>query len=651
MAQAWHIGKVVVRVRSAERAVRSEEGARPQVAGIRSDASYLITGGLGALGLKTAKWLAEQGAKHLILAGRRAPDEAALRVIAALEQRGVNVRAVQADLSRRDQAESLLREATPPLKGIVHAAGVLDDAVLSNLDWPRFARVLAPKLAAWQLHQLTRTGELDFFVMYSSMASLLGSPGQGNYAAANAFLDGLAWHRRAQGLPATSINWGPWAEAGMAATRSEADQRRWAAQGLSAIPTETGFRLLGKLLDSQPAQAAVLPVNWTQWAKAFPQSVEMPLFSQVITAQPAAAAGADRELILAVEPSQRRERLQAYVREQVARVLRIPAGDLDVQQPLKAVGLDSLMAIELKNLAEQNLAVEIPAARLLEGPSIAQLAEFLAPQLGGAAEAAPAAEAVEASSLDRWIVHRQPQPDARLRLFCFHFLGGGASAFGDWQESLGEEIEVCPVQLPGREERLQEPPLEDMRSLVAVLERELSPLLDRPLALYGHSMGALIAFALARQLRRRNRSPVHLFVGGYFAPHVPSPFVTRQDLHAVDLNSAVQRMLDAPQAVLENEEFMQALLPTVQADSRLVGSYAHGDEPPLACPITAFGGLRDEEVSPDDLAQWGQHTSNEFRLEMLPGKHLFLFSDREALLAIIRRALEAALALELSHSS
>jgi surfactin synthase thioesterase subunit/aryl carrier-like protein len=361
-------------------------------------------------------------------------------------------------------------------------------------------------------------------------------------------------------------------------------------------------------------------------------------------------------LILNVEPALRRQRLEAYLRDQVARVLRISADQLDVQQPLKAVGLDSLMAIELKNLAEQNLAVEIPATKLLEGPTIAQLAQWLAPQLGaeepaveGGAQSYPTA--AETTSLERWIVHRQPQPEARLRLFCFHFLGGGASAFAEWQESLADEIEVCPVQLPGREERLQEPALEDMGDLAAALSHELLPLLDRPFAFYGHSMGALIAFSLARQLRRKQLLPVHLFVGGYFAPHAPNPFVTREDLHAVDLDAAVRRMFEAPEALLENREFMQALLPTVQADSRLVGSYAHTEEPPLECPITAFGGLRDEEVSADDLAQWQSHTASDFRLLLLPGKHLFLFSQRQPLLAVIRRELQSAPAHDMSHAA
>jgi len=184
-----------------------------------------------------------------------------------------------------------------------------------------------------------------------------------------------------------------------------------------------------------------------------------------------------------------------------------------------------------------------------------------------------------------------------------------------------------------------------------VLSGELTPLLDRPFAFYGHSMGALIAFALARQLRREGILPAHLFAAAYFAPHAPSPFLTREDLHAAGLSAAVRRMIDAPEAVLNNTEFMQALLPTIQADSRLVGSYAHTAEAPLECPITALGGLDDQEVSQQDLAQWEQHTSGPFRLEMLPGKHLFLLSDAEALLAAIRRDLEGVLAGELSQAS
>ena len=212
MAQARHIGKIVLTPPSA--------GA-PQC---RTDGTYLITGGLGALGLLVARRLAEQGAGHLLLLGRRAPSAEAATAIVEMERLGARVTLVQADISQ-DGSQKVLSDTLaglPPLRGVVHAAGVLDDGVLLDLTSARLAAVLGPKAwGAWNLHRWTRQQPLDFFVLFSSAAALLGSPGQANYAAANAFLDALAHHRHALGLPAVSIAWGPWAGSGMAASLDE----------------------------------------------------------------------------------------------------------------------------------------------------------------------------------------------------------------------------------------------------------------------------------------------------------------------------------------------------------------------------------------------------------------------------------------------
>jgi surfactin synthase thioesterase subunit len=204
------------------------------------------------------------------------------------------------------------------------------------------------------------------------------------------------------------------------------------------------------------------------------------------------------------------------------------------------------------------------------------------------------------------------------------------------------------VQLPGRENRISESPYTELAKLVDVLSAAVRPYLDRPFAIYGHSMGALFGFELARRLRREyHLTPEHLFVAGYFAPHVPSPLATRRPWLDGELMHAVRHLLDAPEALLSNAEFMQALLPTIRADLALVGSYHYTQERPLECPITAFGGLDDSEVRQDDLAAWSEHAAGEFRLQMFPGAHLFLLSDRDALLA----AVSAGLALALDQPS
>ena len=235
----------------------------------RGAASYLITGGLGALGLEVARWLVGQGAGRLVLSGRRGaerPEQQA--AVSALRESGAEVLVVAADVSQREDAQRLLEQAEQPgfpLRGIIHAAGVLDDGMLRQQTWSRFQQVMAPKVAgAWNLHLLTRGRELDFFVCFSSAAALLGSPGQGNYAAANAFLDGLAQGPRA-GLPALSINWGPWEGIGMAARLDDRNRARLAEAGLENIDVPTGVRILAKLLNGEGPQVAVLPVDWSRF--------------------------------------------------------------------------------------------------------------------------------------------------------------------------------------------------------------------------------------------------------------------------------------------------------------------------------------------------------------------------------------------------
>ena len=236
---------------------------------LQADATYLITGGLGGLGLTTARWMVDQGARHLVLVGRKKPTKQVLETLNELEVQGVEMYVGQADVSQRDEMEKIIHHITenmPPLRGVIHAAGILDDGILLDQTWPRFSTVMAPKIdGAWNLHTLTSTSALDFFILFSANASLLGSPGQGNYASANAFLDGLAHYRRLQGLVALTIDWGAWAEVGMAAKLDTQNQRRWTLQGIDQIKPVDGMRAMARLLERESAQAGVLPINWEKF--------------------------------------------------------------------------------------------------------------------------------------------------------------------------------------------------------------------------------------------------------------------------------------------------------------------------------------------------------------------------------------------------
>ncbi|MFT7465525.1 MAG: NADPH:quinone reductase-like Zn-dependent oxidoreductase, partial [Pseudohongiellaceae bacterium] len=259
--------------------------------------SWLITGGSGALGRNVAHWLVEQGVDQITLCARSAPSETAAADIAALREAGATIDIVPLDMSDAAAVKALvatMAAANPPLRGVVHAAGILDDGMLVNQTWERFKRVMAPKVAgSWALHEATKHLPLEHFVMFSSMVSLVGAQGQGPYAAANGFMDGLAEHRRALGLAALSINWGPWAGDGMASGSAAINKARFAEAGIGSIGPEQGTAALGRLLGDggaavrRPAQVGILPVTWSRFLARFPNNMVPPFFSTLVRSGPA----------------------------------------------------------------------------------------------------------------------------------------------------------------------------------------------------------------------------------------------------------------------------------------------------------------------------------------------------------------------------
>jgi acyl transferase domain-containing protein/acyl carrier protein len=387
MAQAKHIGKIVISLRDPPAILPSSVTA---LGSVRPDVTYLITGGLGGLGLTVAKWLVEQGARHLILLGRRGPSAAAQALIEELAAAGAQVVVAQADVAQGEAVAGVLagiKQTMPPLRGVIHAAGILDDGSLLQLNGERFERVTAPKIdGTWNLHILTQDIPLDFFICFSSVTALLGTPGQGNYAAANAFLDALAHYRHAQGQPALSINWGPWAEVGLAAAQANRGERL-ALRGIASITPRQGIAALAQLFQSKAAQIAVMPFNFQQWSEFYPAAGRSLLFSQLQEVKPDAVPkppeSGIREALLAVEPGRRRQALfEAHLREQVAHVLRLVPARVPLNKPLKSLGLDSLMALELRNRLEMSLQVTLSATLIWNYPTIAELAPYLAGKMG-----------------------------------------------------------------------------------------------------------------------------------------------------------------------------------------------------------------------------------------------------------------------------
>ena len=394
------IARLTRRTPESQRRPGIESPAEPTV---RRDGSYLITGGLGGLGLGIARWLAERGAGQLVLVSRSGiASEAQQEAVAALVATGSRVTVAKANVAVQSELAGVLDEILKsglPLAGIVHAAGLLDDGLLLSQDPVRLRRVMAPKVeGALNLHALVRGLHLDFFVLYSSAAGLLGSPGQGNYAAANAFLDALAHHRRRRGLPALSIDWGAFSEVGLAAAQ---DFRgvRLATRGMRSLTPQEGLTALARLLATDTPQAAVVPLDVRQWVEFYPAAAASSLLSRLLAEQPPLASTDESERALRQQldrstPASRRSLVLDFVSSVAARVLRIPGGRLDVEAPLSTLGMDSLMGLELRNRIEAALGIRIPATLLWTYPTAAALAGYLAEQLSGSAADPPAPAAV-----------------------------------------------------------------------------------------------------------------------------------------------------------------------------------------------------------------------------------------------------------------
>lgn len=390
LAQGRHIGKIVLSCEEQNVPI-APEAAKPRW--LDEQATYLITGGLGGLGLTLAQWLVEQGARSLMLLGRKAPTATAQAALATLEANGARVHVAQADVSQADEVERVfaqIRQTLPPLKGVFHAAGLLADSTLAQMTAARFAEALRPKVqGAWHLHRLTLEEKLDHFVLFSSVAALLGTTGQANYAAANAFMDSLAHYRRSLGLPAISINWGPWSQVGLAAAQTNRGERL-ESRGLGSLAPAQGLAALAALLAANPAQAAVMPFDFAQWRQFHPAAAQASLLADFVHAQPAEPAPAAasvkpanlKEQLRNLEPGRkRRTLLESHLQEQVAQVLKLKPAVVTLSKPLRTLGMDSLMALELRNRLERSLGLTLPATTFFNYPTVAALTKHLAEKM------------------------------------------------------------------------------------------------------------------------------------------------------------------------------------------------------------------------------------------------------------------------------
>jgi acyl transferase domain-containing protein/surfactin synthase thioesterase subunit/acyl carrier protein len=670
--------------RMVARFARLPRGTRHEARLFQKEATYLISGGLGSLGLKVAEWMVARGAHGLVLTSRRGAQGNAAQLVRDFEAKGIQAVVAVCDITKEAEVIRILgeiRATMPPLRGVFHCAGILDDGILDQMNWDRFSVVTAPKvMGSWLLHCATLSDELDYFVLFSSILSLMGSPGQSNYTAGNAFLDALTEHRRAAGLPAVTLNWGPWAESGLATVSGGRGKVIWKSRGTRYIPPDRGIEVLEHVLRRSVGHAAVTITDWRAFLQQF--SVPAPFYDELAkaadlaTKRPGAARdpSAARALIDAAQDGERRKLIVELVRREAADLL--GGGTLvDPDRPLSELGLDSLMSVSLVNRLEPALGVVIPMARLLKGPSVEELVNALFPELEIASPSrvnsevstngtgGPETQRSQTGTfpLSEWIVLTKPNPAATVRLFCFPFAGGGSAVYRLWNDKVGPSIEVIAVEPPGRLARIDQAPVKDVRVFAAEAAKAMMPLLDKPFALFGHCLGGLTMYETARELQRvAGKLPVYLFVSGSRSPDRTDregPFerllqdrLLRSKLYdpflpiheqPEEVFVEVIRMfrIDSTDQMLNSPELRALVLPVVRAEFEMASKYQYRPEAPWNFPITCFKGEDDLYVTRADALSWGRFTTSNFQVYVRKGEHFLLVSDRDFVLRMISREL------------
>jgi thioesterase domain-containing protein/NAD(P)-dependent dehydrogenase (short-subunit alcohol dehydrogenase family)/acyl carrier protein len=681
MSQRKNIGKVVVSIpprdagnnESASRA--ANQSPQSEVGKIRSDGTYLITGGLGALGLRVASWLADEGAGAVALLARSAPTPESDSAIKTIRAKGAKVTVLRGDVandSSLEHAISQLPADCPSIRGVMHAAGVLADGILTEMTLDQLSRAMSPKVqGAWNLHAATQHLPLDFFVLFSSVASVLGSPGQANYAAGNAYLDALSYERNRLGLPAISVNWGPWAGSGMAAEAGRDDSVK--SRGMALIEPRQGLEMLGKLLKSCAPQVAVMNADWTTMLKLLgsrrPQLLAE-VASEVQEANSDASTGrVDHEFknrFLAAAGSARQSLVQDYIRQELARIMGVEPTSLETNQPLSTFGLDSLLALELKNNLEGRLDFSLPMAKLMEGPSIESLATETTRLLsGGADDSQPTPQSADSKLAATWTPLLPLREDGdRPPLILLPALGGDSRYYMDLVQQLGNDQPVYVFRPRGLDQDL--PPHLTIDEMIADYLPALYALQPTgPYYLAGWSTGGAYAFALAEALERDRKKVALLALFDSPLPSFCDDFDTNNDAHffcdiinfanrcaganvridfekittlppSEQFSAAVNEARQSGMLPAETpEEFVRNLVEVGQANVRVLQSYRPR---PLSVTAQFFTPENREALAelsgrtpPKDVdLGWSRQIGQSVQIHRLPGDHFTMMFGNSA---------------------
>ncbi len=668
-------GEAAVAIRNGEQYVQQLEAISDLPAEkitFRSDGAFIITGGLGGLGLASAAWVVEKGGRHLVLISRKQlppqaewaglasnhPAYAIVQKLIALNQQGATTEIISADVTDIPALEKIfsgLETRQIPVRGMLHAAGVNWFSKVINLNHDRFLDTLKIKVSAsWALHQLTANQDMDCFLLYSSVSALWGSVDLSHYTAANHFMDMLAQYRSSKGLPATSINWGPWAEAGMSAAISETAVLQ--KLGFHLLPPATALQAMETTLAARRTLSLVAAVDWNQFRPFIDFSLQPSLFEKVSTPPSGKATAPAGDLLPRLQqepPEKAKQTIEEAVRRELRSVMLIESMDtIDAEQRFNFLGMDSLMAISLVGKLEAVFQCTLPNTLTYNYPTIRAVTDYifeLVYQPGNtvAANAAVPAEAVNetqpvtaTSNGSYYRIIREATDAPAVTLYCFPFTGSGAAVFESWAALLPPHIQLAAIQLPGREERSDELPFTDMDSLVkAVVAAFEVP--AQPYYFFGHSLGALIAYEVYAALKQTNIPlPEKLLLSGCNAP-LKRDSKNIHQLPSAAFNEAILEQYGNSEKKEERKLALQQRELLLRADLQVLETYP-GNQESIDLPLSIISGKHDTLATPGEVKKWAALCTEQFSVRFVNAGHDLLKEKRDELLQFISLEMEPA---------
>lgn len=604
-------------------------------------ATYIITGFKG-LGMVLLDWMAQRGARHFVLLSRTGlASDVAMKHIENLRGTGVSISIMKANVTNYKALEEVfvsIDNSMPPIKGVFHAAGLIEPCALNKINDDAFGQIISPKTkGAWNLHLLTRNRRLDWFVMFSSASSLIGLSGQASYVAGNTFLDYLSHYRKGLKLPSLAINWGVMKEVGMVANMSELDKFA-KAEGFESVTMTDSLRVFEKIANTSQSQMGIFKMDPVQMASYY--SALGNYMSELLRKND--GENSQDNLLETLQTIQSTDERLAFIENvivaAVAKLIKAPVSKVNPGGTFKSLGIDSIMAVQFRNSLEKMFCIKISVASLWKKPVIRDFAAFVNEII----QQKPTETGTPVTNESKdWFVSLTSSPNAKLKLYCFHDAGGSTNLFSDWETHINPDIEIICVQLPGRGDVLKKEPYTDfnqfMQDFIPEIKQNIG---NKPFAMYGHSMGGLLAFETARELQNKHGlTAITLIVSG--APSLKG-YVNNFVNNIIESGSSHTDLIKyIPNAgsIDVNNELYQKVLHTLMADFKLLYSYRYQVQHLLKFDVLAFGARNDDRVELSGIKKWKDETTGNCTVIECEGDHFFVYHDKKFVAGYINKQL------------